>query len=243
MDEEIGKIDVYFYKYFWADRGKIEQILKQQEILGRFFTFIRNDIVIRRDNTEKVFKCLNQILHDDPYFKEVWVLKGITFARLKMYEDAIKCFNIALEIDSRYIDAWHQKGSTYNELYFHEEAIRCFDEILAINRTAVEALNNKAYALARPGSFEEAVACLNSGIELNPQEGVFYYNIACIESLRNVRTESLRALKRAIECNLDFRRVAKWDPDFTNIAELEDFHQLIERSKSVSFDVNDTNNF
>jgi len=170
-------------------------------------------------------KDAERILATNPNDQEGWSLKGVALVSLNNFMEGMKCFNIALEINPRYTDALYYKGNTYIKLLYFEDAIKCFNEILRINTYLTAARNNKGYCFAQLKQYEEALKCLEHETK-NRIYAPFYYNRACIQSLKQEIQPSFESLKCAIELDKQHYYMAVSDPDLDLLRHQPQFDEL-----------------
>lgn len=67
------------------------------------------------------------------------------------------------------------------------------------------------------GEYAEVLPRLREIVAANPQYGLLFYNLACLESLTGQTTDSIEHLRKAIELSEQFRDYAKDDSDLDAI--------------------------
>jgi len=76
-------------------------------------------------------------------------------------------------------------------------------------------------------NYEAASKCFYQALEIDAEFGHSYYNLACTESLKGVKDEAIKFLKKAIVLDKKFRSLANIDEDFNNLREYEEFINLV----------------
>jgi tetratricopeptide (TPR) repeat protein len=76
------------------------------------------------------------------------------------------------------------------------------------------------------GRYDEVADRLRLAIETHPEYPLFFYNLACCESLTGRTADALDHLARAIEMSEEFRDNARHDADLNAISEEPLFKQL-----------------
>jgi tetratricopeptide (TPR) repeat protein len=84
----------------------------------------------------------------------------------------------ALEIDPRDAEAANQLGLIYAAQDRLEEAARCFERSIASDRAHAGAINNLGVVYMRMQKPHEAIAAFRYGIQVAPDEEMFYLNLA-----------------------------------------------------------------
>ena len=77
-------------------------------------------------------------------------------------------------------------------------------------------------------NYEKAIGCCEKAIDINPNEGMAWYNKACYLSIIHKIEESLDALKRAIEIDIIYAKKAVKDRDFESARGEMVFRRIIE---------------
>lgn len=111
-----------------------------------------------------------------------------------------------------------------------EQSRRAFLSVIKADPTVVEAYNGVGVTFWRRGQYDEALAWYKKALDLNPDFGDVYYNIACIYSLKQKKTLALRYLQIAllngyIKNNSVDDLLA--DDDLANIRDDPEFKQLL----------------
>lgn len=76
-----------------------------------------------------------------------------------------------------------------------------------------------AYALREDGKVAEAKAVALRGLERHPDEAILHFNLACYLSLLGELDEAKVELRRSIELDRSFQKVAADDPDLEAVWE------------------------
>jgi hypothetical protein len=79
-----------------------------------------------------------------------------------------------------------------------EQSRRAFLSVIKADPTVVEAYNGVGVTFWRRSQYDEALAWYKKALDLNPDFGDVYYNIACIYSLKQKKPLALRYLKIAL---------------------------------------------
>ena len=111
-----------------------------------------------------------------------------------------------------------------------EQSRRAFLSVIKADPTVVEAYNGVGVTFWRRGQYDEALAWYKKALDLNPDFGDVYYNIACIYSLTQKKPLALRYLTIAllngyIKNNTVEDLLA--DDDLANIRGDPEFKQLL----------------
>lgn len=119
--------------------------------------------------------------------KALSILPGSVFAltgagreqgKLGQFAKAEQSLRRALEIDPRDAEAANQLGLVYAAQDRLEEAARCFERSIASDRAHAGAINNLGVVYMRMQKPREAIAAFRYGIQVAPDEEMFYLNLA-----------------------------------------------------------------
>ena len=83
-------------------------------------------------------------------------------------------------------------------------SISAYDRALEVDVNNAEAWNLKGLAYYKLKNYEKAIECCDKSVDIDPNEGMAWYNRACYltlsgkvdEGLEALRTETLRTLER-----------------------------------------------
>jgi Flp pilus assembly protein TadD len=114
---------------------------------------------------------------------------------------------------------WHQ-----NKL---REAEPFVAELAEMNPRDAGIWINLAYIRRRTHSLDAAVETLERAFQVNPQEPLAHFNMACYRAVQNRTTEALELLRNALSLDPKLREVAKAEPDLDRLRELPDFQKII----------------
>ena len=78
----------------------------------------------------------------------------------------------------------------------------------------------------RTGRLDLAIEALQQALEVNPQQAIIHYNLACYHSLAKQTPQALRFLAKAVEMDDHFRELAEREPDFDPIRNDPGFQSL-----------------
>jgi len=112
--------------------------------------------------SHQLAKCC-KIQPDDA---QVWYERGLTLARLELYEEAIASFAQSIKIKPDYYQAWYSRGLILALLELYEEAIATFDQVIKIKPDYYRAWYFRGWALIQLGHYQEATASLDKVIDI-----------------------------------------------------------------------------
>ena len=150
----------------------------------------------------------------------IFYRNGKYILALKDYDKAIK-----LKPDSELV--WNSKGAALDELGRYDEALKAYDKAIELKPDYGEAWSNLGVTLIKLERYEEALKASFKAIELKPEDGAIWYNIACLYSLRGDKENALEKLHKATHLDKKFKTKAKFDADFKNLWNNQDFKKIV----------------
>lgn len=201
LDAQFGLAMVYFHhRRFAESKRTIEEILKQN---AEFYPgYLRLGMIAELSNDlDDALTYYRRAAELKPYDEDAWRFLAGIYRKLARIEAAEKSALKVIEITSRKLEA-------------------SLDDIIVMSRLA------EAYA--RFGSREEANATLRRVLELEPNDGLAFYNCSCAYALLGDKKATLILLQRAFDSG--FRTVAHWaktDTAFDSMRDDEEFKRLL----------------
>ncbi len=161
---------------------------------------------------QKALKISKRLAEQNPqiYMHNVAIITnclGNVYLRLQKFEEAEKMFLGALKIFKIYAK---QDPTTY--LY-----------------NVADVQNNLGNLFMNLENLEKAEHYLNKSLKADPTNSEIFYNIACLESLKNNHTSALELLGKVIELDKTYIQRALSDKKFDNIKDLKEFKELISK--------------
>lgn len=122
-----------------------------------------------------------------------------------------------------------QLGGIYKTAGQLDRALTHFSLALAVDPESELLLQKIAEICIYRKNYKNAAAVLEKLTNLNPERAVYYYNMACIEAIRNNTEQSVTLLKTAIEKGYDDFEKVRTDPDLDRLRGNPGYQQLIKR--------------
>ena len=131
--------------------------------------------------------------------------KGMSYAFIRMYNEALQCSNKALELESNSAWALTNKAWALNGLKRHAEALECSNKALELDQSQnnFSAWNNKAVALSGLKRHGEALECSNKALELNSKNEWGWL-------VKGLVFNGLKRYNEALECS---NKALEFDPN------------------------------
>jgi len=176
---------------------------EQVQVTGRFSDFAR--VSDEADRKEHVFhfcpSCGSQVFYTEPSEPDLVVVSVGSFADP----------TFPPPMESGYDSRRHPWVGLPDSIY----------------RSAPELWWDSGRPLYEAGKYADAAAKGRELIEARPDDGYFYFNTACCESLAGETAEAVEHLRRAIEIWDGCREMAKHDSDFDPIRDEPEFQALV----------------
>jgi tetratricopeptide (TPR) repeat protein len=177
-------------------------------------------------------KCLDLNALDASY----WNAKGVILQRQKRWDEALVCLNQSIEIDPDDPLTYANKALNLHETSQNEASLEAanaglaiFDRFPSTKHWKSMLYFRKGQALYHLNRLEESEEAYLATVQLDPNDGGSFYNLACIYILWKERDKVIEYLKRAITCNEKFWDEAHEDTDFEDFWKDEDFWELVKR--------------
>ena len=174
-------------------------------------------------DTDAALADFNKALQINPTSANALAERAWTKDMLYKDKEAIKDYTAAITYAEP--NAWiHiQRGRMYQTTGDSVKAKADFELALQLDTTS----STHAFALLHLGRTLPAINFMKAIIAENPNDAGEHYDLACLYSLANMKTEAIEALKRAIELGYKAYNHIKLDRDLTNIREEQAYKNLL----------------
>jgi adenylate cyclase len=179
-------------------------------------------------------RTIEEILKQNSEFYPGYLRLGMIAELSQDLEGALTYYRRASELKPYDEESWRFLAGSYRKLSRIEAAEKSALKVIEITSRKLEAsrddtivMSRLAEAYARFGSKEEANATLRRVLELEPNDGLAFYNCSCAYALLGDK-KALISLRRAFDSG--FRTVAHWagtDNAFDSMREQQEFQQLL----------------
>lgn len=174
-------------------------------------------------NTEAALADFDKALQIAPTSASALAERGWTKYMLKQDEAALKDFTTAITYAEPNAWLYVQRGSVYQSLGDSTKAKADFETALQLDSVS----STYAFALVHLGKTEQAVNAIKAIVEANAEDAGEYYNLACLYSLANMKSEAIAALQRAVELGYKSYHHIQLDRDLDNIRTEADLQQIL----------------
>ena len=153
---------------------------------------------------DRALEYLNQAIHLDPNYVEVYIFRGFALEIKGEYDRAIKNYSKAIELNPKYVEAYYFRGSAWRKKGEYDRAIKNYSKAIELNPKYVEAYNDRGSTWGKKGEYDKAIIDFNRAIELDPRYAIAYYS----------RGLTLRIKSEYILSISDFNRAVELDPRY-----------------------------
>jgi tetratricopeptide (TPR) repeat protein len=154
---------------------------------------------------------------------------GISLYMLKDYSGSLKYFKNIHKLYPDDIDINLWLGRSYHHSGLKPLAVNFFNKVISDGKDKEKI----AFAYTFLGEFDKAKKLMSELIEEEQiksyKQEVYnkYYNLACMASIANKKTDAINALKQSVELGFDDFSYMLIDPDFDNIKDSKEFNRII----------------
>lgn len=216
-----------------TEREKSELIDKLNELIPSFveiasgipLTFEKQQELTEITSQLKVIRQVNPelLFTPDEYLKQ-----GEALFLAEKYEEAIERFDKVINLQNDNYSAWFNKGWALKRLSRYEEAVTFYDQGLKFNNNNYLAWFGRGNALKKLERYKDAIFSYNKALKIYAEYDWAWYRKACCLALQNEVDLALESLSKAININRSkFLELAKSEPDFAEMKDLEEFQDLV----------------
>lgn len=165
-----------------------------------------------RDSLDRAISSFEEALRNDPDYAVAWAalggaygLKGNFLAIPDLLHKAIEMEDRAIALDAQLADAHMWKGTALLGLGRVDEAIAAIKEALRLDPNSGQAHQGlaRAYWVGK-GDFAAAIPVFERAIELNPEAGYSYLQLALLLAYEGHYERAIEICKRAIDLQEQF---------------------------------------
>jgi tetratricopeptide (TPR) repeat protein len=123
-------------------------------------------------------------------------------------------------------DSYRWSGREQESIFTYDKAIALGFKELQVNPRAAETMGNLALYYAKKGESAHATQFIQHALSIEPQNVELMYFEAVVYCLANKKTESLRALREALQKGYSLEQV-KSDPELGSLQSNSEFEKLL----------------
>jgi tetratricopeptide (TPR) repeat protein len=201
----------------WLNRGNVYVDLRQYDkAIGAYSKSIelKPDYVEAWRNRGIAYWRLGQrngaladyskVIELQPDRGEAWSNRGLVYWHLGQYDKAIADYSKAIELKPDDAQAWNNRGDAYRGLRQYDKAVADFSKAIELNPKYVYAYNSLVWLLANcpESKFRDprrAVELAKKGIQLEPQNGIYWNTLGVAQYRAGSFKEAVDALEKSIE--------------------------------------------
>ena len=157
------------------------------------------------------------------------------YLELDMAEQALDCLaQISLLPDVADLPADHRidllRGLALRQLGRHQEAIEVLERADKLKPDQIDTLMALAWCYKRIDRVDRSIELTEKAYEIDPQQAVLMYNLACYFALSGNKQQALSWLGRALRNDPNCRLMVRDEHDFDSLRHDADFQLLINLS-------------
>jgi len=185
--------------------------------------------LVEIEEYSKAIELFNKIIMKEERIKEVWMNKGVAFAKMGKYDEAISSLREAIKIDENYKDAWMNIARALVESGRFEEALEAYDKLISLGDSKkwrlekgitlykaeryeeavevfssledVDAMIYSALSLSKIGRFDEAIEFYRKALEKDPKNEIALNNVVTLFMRLERWDDATKLLKKLREMN------------------------------------------
>jgi tetratricopeptide (TPR) repeat protein len=119
------------------------------------------------------------------------------------------------------------RGEALRTLERYDEAVAQLEEAADLAPSSVPIRVALAWCQKRMGRVDLAAMTLEQALEVEPNNALLHYNLACYYSLLRIKSAALQHLSRALDLNSRYRDAVHHEPDFDSLRADPDFQALL----------------
>jgi Flp pilus assembly protein TadD len=146
---------------------------------------------------------------------------------LKMYEDAVREADTVLAHEPDNTLAIAVKSSALWQTNRLNEAEPFLARLAELHPREAGLWINLAYIRRRTKSVDAAAETLQHAFDANPRDPLAHFNMACYRAVQNRPIEALELLRSAVHLDPKLKKLARAEPDLTQLRELPEFRRLV----------------
>lgn len=135
----------------------------------------------QKGNFKQSIAILTKLLEKESNKVQFIALRGLSFRKEKMYEDALKDFNKALTIEPNNADLHSEKGVTLFHMHNALEALTSMNKAVEIEPNNPYRYSSRAYIKDALKDIDGAIEDYHKAIELDPEDAIALNNLGMLE--------------------------------------------------------------
>lgn len=185
---------------------------------------------------ERALEAYDRAIRRDPVNPNAHNFKGWILIFLGRPDEALSEFQAWLKVNPGGYTYLNNSAWALAELHRYEEAVVFADSAIAKVPAFPYSYNHKGFSLYAMGNRDEGVALIERAINLNPEYGGSYFNLARVYALEGDLAKAIANLKQAVLRSGDYRRRAQDDELLQRLVDHSDFRSFLRRRVGTSDD-------
>lgn len=180
-----------------------------------------------------------------PLFAWIWwdVRRGLEFGELEQQRVALRDDKRELEVRTvemrhaieglqdakgmaRQAIILYSEGIAKTQRGHYDDAVGDFTKAIRLSPDYAEVFGQRGYAHAKLGDFGNAIEDSKHAVQLGQESGLNWYQFARVLALAKKKDEMLEKLRKAVELDAEYKRIAEEDKDFRDYWDDPKFKEL-----------------
>ena len=157
--------------------------------------------------------------------------QGICFLETDQEEKALENFELILKNSPDDSHTLLQKAIVLYNQKRYSDSLKIFEKIEKDWIKNISYLELRSLVLYELNQLDDAIEWVKKSLSIEPKFANGWYNLACYSAKQNLNSESLSALKRAIELDPSFAKLARTEKDFDSIKSTNEFQEYVKNTK------------
>ena len=169
------------------------------------------------DRKEEAEETLTLLLEEEPSSYEATIMLGEMLYNRENFKEAADVYNRALKYNPNDYDLYYNLGMVYIRLNDFVEAMKCYETAAEINKKGY----NSYFILGKlsliSNDVEQSEKYFSESLYGEEVEAIAYYEMAKIYMIKNQKEMAITFIKKAIEIDSTYEKIAKSDVIFIPI--------------------------
>lgn len=166
------------------------------------------------------------LIYDE--IRKAYMADGIHHNNAFLFQTQLENYNLAIALAPKWLMPYHNSSRTLREWRKLKEAEEICNKTLSIDSSFVPAYIELDRICYMSKQYDKCILLNKHLISIDPEDGILYFNIACLETLKGQPKNALPWIESAIKHGIGYDRI-KRDGDLAELRELPEFHQLAKK--------------
>jgi tetratricopeptide (TPR) repeat protein len=178
---------------------------------------------------DRALACYKKTIKLDSAYSTAYFNIGAIYLGRQSFEAAVRYYSKGLSLDTTHAGPYYYIALTYQSIGDNDKAFVNMRKSFALDSTNINCRILLGYFYVVEKDIKKGVSVLHSAMQLNPQDPVSNYNLACGWSLANEISNGLYCLRLALDEGFHSYDQLKQDGDIGNLRKTAEFNLLIKK--------------